>query len=119
MNLGLVARNLGQFILVLSILMGVSSLLSLFWVSQGDADELWAFQALIACSLIGALISLTTIFLTRSTPRYMHRSEAVFLVSTSWIVGAFFAASPYWIWSLIGDPEFIEPSLHSFTAVNE
>ena len=69
MNLGLVARNLGQFILVLSILMGVSSLLSLFWVSQGDADELWAFQALIACSLIGALFSLTTRMLARAIQR--------------------------------------------------
>ena len=116
MNLGLVARNLGQFVLVLAALMGVCSLLSLFWVFQGDADELWAFQALSACSLVGVLASLLAIFLTRSTPRYMHRREAVFLVSASWIVGAFFAASPYWIWSLIGDPDFIEPSLHSFTA---
>ena len=35
MNLGLVARNLGQFVLILSILMAVCSLLSLTWVVPG------------------------------------------------------------------------------------
>ena len=45
MNLSLVARNLGQFVLILSILMAVCSLLSLTWVYRGDADEVWAFHA--------------------------------------------------------------------------
>ena len=116
MNLGLVARNLGQFVLILSILMAVCSLLSLTWVYRGDADEVWAFQSLMACSLAGVLGSLITIFLTRGSPRYMHRREAVLLVSLAWIFGALFAALPYWLWSAIGDPEHIEPSLASFTA---
>ncbi|MAJ47159.1 MAG: hypothetical protein CBC35_07875 [Planctomycetes bacterium TMED75] len=116
MNLGLVARNLGQFVLILSILMAVCSLLSLTWVYRGDADEVWAFQSLMACSLAGGLCSLITIFLTRGAPRYMHRREAVLLVSLAWIFGALFAALPYWLWSAIGDPEHIEPSLESFTA---
>ncbi|MEC9157623.1 MAG: TrkH family potassium uptake protein [Planctomycetota bacterium] len=116
MNLRLVARNLGQFIFILSVCMAVCSLISLVWVYRGEADEVWAFQALMGCSLVGAVASLLTILLTRSAPRYMHRREAVLLVSLSWVFGAFFAAFPYWIWSQIGDPQHLEPSLSSFTA---
>ena len=116
MNLSLVARNLGQFIFILSILMAVCSLLSLIWVFRGEPDEMWTFQALIACALGGALVSLSMIFLTRNAPRYMHRREAVLLVSFAWILGAFYASLPYWLWSRIGDPTSIEPSLASFTS---
>lgn len=116
MNLSLVARNLGQFIFILSILMAVCSLLSLIWVYRGEPDEMWTFQALIACALGGALVSLSMIFLTRKAPRYMHRREAVLLVSFAWILGALYASLPYWLWSRIGDPTNIEPSLASFTS---
>ena len=98
MNLSLVARNLGQFIFILSILMAVCSLLSLIWVFRGEQDEMWTFQALIACALGGALVSLSMIFFTRKAPRYMHRREAVLLVSFAWILGAFYASLPYWLW---------------------
>ena len=116
MNLGLVARNLGQFIFILSVLMAACSLLSLTWVYRGEPDEVWAFQALLGCSLGGVAVSLLTIFFSRKAPRYMHRREAVLLVSMAWVLGAFYAALPYWTWSSIGDPLHMEPSLASFTS---
>ena len=116
MNYRLIARILSQFILVLALFMTVCALLSLLWAYRGQDHESWAFEALIACGVGGLLVGGGVFFSTRSAPRNLARREAVLLVSLSWIVGALFAALPYWVWERIGPPELHEPSLRSFTA---
>ena len=116
MNFPLIARNLGKFVIVLAMVMVGCALLSLLWAYRGQSHESWAFEALIFCGLGGALIGGTALFTTRKTDRRLGRRDAVLLVSCSWITGGLYAAMPYWIWSSIGDPDLIEPSLHSFAA---
>ena len=116
MNVPLIFRNLGKFVIVLAMVMVGCALLSLLWAYRGDSDESWAFEALIVCGLGGALVGGVTLFATRRTDKRLGRREAVMLVSCSWITGAFYASLPYFVWSSIGDPDLIEPSLHSFSA---
>lgn len=116
MNFRLIARTLSQFILVLALFMTVCAVLSLFWAYRGQDHESWAFESLIVCALGGLLVAGVVFFLTRSAPRHLARREAVLLVSMSWIVGALYAAMPYWLWERIGPPELHEQSLVTFSA---
>ncbi len=116
MNFRLVARHLGQFVIVLAAVMVVCALLSLFWAYRGEADESWAFESLAFCGLGGGLLGGIVLFTTRAVERRLGRRDAVLLVTMTWVVGALYAALPYWIWSSIGDPDVLEPSLRSFTA---
>ena len=56
MNFRLIARHLGQFVIVLATVMVICALLSLFWAYRGEADESWAFESLILCGLGGGLL---------------------------------------------------------------
>lgn len=116
MNVPLIARNLGKFVSVLATVMIVCALLSLFWAYRGQPHESWAFEALLGSGLGGLLLGGGVLLATRSTDRRLGRRDAVLLVTVSWIVGALYAACPYWIWSTIGDPDLMEPSLHSFAS---
>jgi trk system potassium uptake protein TrkH len=116
LNFRLIARHLGQFVIVLATVMVVCALLSLLWAYRGEADESWAFESLALCGLAGGLLGGIVLFTTRAVERQLGRRDAVLLVTMTWVVGALYAALPYWIWSIIGDPDVLEPSLRSFTS---
>ena len=89
--------------------------LAVLGLPQRRADESWAPRRRSSAArrlLVGGGVLLAT----RSTDRRLGRRDAVLLVTVSWIVGALYAACPYFIWSTIGDPDLMEPSLHSFAS---
>ena len=116
MNYLLIARNLGKFVSVLAMVMVACAILSLIWAYRGQPHESWAFEALLSCGITGLVVGGGVLIGTRKAERRLGRRDAVLLVTLAWCVGALFAGLPYWVWSSIGDPDLIEPSLHSFTS---
>ena len=102
MNVALVSKYLG----VLFFLLGLSMLPPLAWgflefhLHQHSAGAFFAFVGGICMSFF---IGLTLIFLGRKSQGEIDKREAFFLVSSSWFVGSFLAALPFWFWALMNE----------------
>jgi len=100
MNLRYLFNQLALLLLVMS---GVLLVLELAFLGVAAASDFVtvreATTALIATGIAGGMIGFSAWFSTRSKDRQIHRRDALLLVSASWIVGAGFAATPYFIWA--------------------
>jgi trk system potassium uptake protein TrkH len=108
MNYRYVIHELGKLLVMFSAVMGALALMA--WVI--DAMERWrvdvgAEEALlvscVACLVVGGLMWR----ITHRSRRFMGRREALLLVALSWVLGAVFAALPFFIWARLfaGDAE--------------
>jgi len=108
MNYRYVIQVLGKLLVMFSAVMGGLALVA--WVI--DAMENWrvdvgAEEALlvscVACLVVGGLMWR----ITRRCKRFMGRREALLLVASSWVLGAVFAALPFFVWARVfsGDAE--------------
>ena len=86
------------------------------WQFLRDRDEFESIIALcgssVLCMAIGILLRP---YGGRSTAQ-VGRREAVMLVATSWIIGSFLAAFPYWFWAMLVGPDFPEQALATYSA---
>ncbi len=101
MNLHLVLRQLGSLILVLSV-----TLVAIFIGAYGLGDEpfgdsLSTHRYILETAGISALIGVVCILIGRKkqTSDSMGRREALLLGSSSYVVGSFIAALPFWLWA--------------------
>ncbi len=102
MNYSNVANQLGKLLVIFGVCMAGFAIVALaFEEFAGEGVDVQAVGALLigaACCLVaggGAW------FATRRGDRFLGRREALLLVVLSWILGALFAALPFWFWALL------------------
>lgn len=101
LNLPLVARALGQLLLLLSAILVAMAMFAL-------ADDTWSgfrsatdFQALLGAAVAGGLAGALLRVGGRGQSGQIGQREALLLVSLAWIVGAGLGALPFFFWSLL------------------
>ncbi len=100
MNFGRVVKQFGLLLVILSLTMLAMALV--FFVGEaalGHDVEPAARAALFASGLFGTLAGGVLWRLTAKAPLYLGRREALLLVSASWLLGAAFAALPFFLWA--------------------
>ncbi len=106
MNLRFVVKQFGLLLLVLSgILLGVA-VMAIFFVTEARLPEpvtAAARASLFASGLIGAVAGGVLWWLGRRAPAQLGRREALLLVALTYLLGAAFAALPYWGWAVLTD----------------
>ncbi len=115
MNYRYVIKLIGLLFLLLSgilIALGAS-----FWAYASlrgiDIDRA-AVMALSLSSLLGGIAGGTAWVLTRRAPATLGRRDALLLVASTWILGAGFAALPFWGWALFSDDAGPQHPFHRF-----
>jgi trk system potassium uptake protein TrkH len=112
MNFRLVVNQLGLLLLVLS---GALLFLALFYfISRslvGHDVNPHARMALFISGVAGAVAGGGLRFSTRKSSGHLGRRDALLLVAASWLVGAAFAALPYFLWSHL---HFDDTTAHPF-----
>lgn len=100
MNYRFVISRLGLLFMVLStIMLAITAGFFLFEALLDHPTDPAARQAFLLSGGVGLILSMLTWLLTRRGSRHLGRREAMLLVAISWLLGAAFAAMPYWIWS--------------------
>ncbi len=112
MNFRFVINQLGLLLLVLSAVLLVVDVLFFLTESLLDHDvDPKARAALFVSGLLGGLVGGGLWRFTRSAPRQLGRREAMLLVAMSWLVGAAFAALPFYLWAQL---QFTGAAPHPF-----
>lgn len=113
MNYRFVARQLGLLMVVMSVALAAAMIYEMILVFGGEADagEAMAARALGISTTISASIGGAMWFFTRKHDQdwALARREAMLLVATSWVLGAAFAALPFFIWAQIGSAHADHP----------
>lgn len=100
MNYAIVLNQAGLLGILLSLIMLVTSGLFLgirLYLNQPIEGN--ALNALFSTGVAGLLVCGTMWFLNRNRSKYFGRKEALLLVASSWIGGAFLSALPFWFWA--------------------
>jgi trk system potassium uptake protein TrkH len=105
---GLLLLGFGGIMLVLSGLLLVGE-----WLGAGEGDHGEARLALGLGGLIGSGAGGVSWLATRKSPRHMGRREALLLVAISWLLGALFAALPFYLWGQFAD--HVEHEFHDYS----
>ena len=120
MNLRLVVKNLGQLLLMLSVLMAVALIAEAFGfgtplvvlgpdadggvpaLNAGAASAVPAFSIALLFNVIlgGAMVFIGS----RGTSEQFGRRDSMLLVGVAWIVGAATSALPYYLWAVLREP---------------
>jgi trk system potassium uptake protein TrkH len=115
MNLRYVLKQLGLLHLVLSgFLLAVATV---FVVAEGAGEHAMdrsAWLALFITGAAGCAAGSLLWWLVRKASPYLGRREALLLVALSWLLGAAFAALPYFLWAHL--PGTSAPAGHPFKA---
>lgn len=116
MNYRLVINQLGLLQLVLSIIMLLmaAGFFAIELALQHQVDP-QARSALMLSGAIGLAIGLGTWFFTRGPSQHVGRRDAILLVGLTWVLGAAFAALPYFFWAALSDEIAADHPFHSFT----
>jgi len=103
-NYGLVVRQIGLLVLVLSaVILAVALFSAADWWS-GYAEEREACRALTLSAVIGALLGAAAWRWVGSRGE-LGRREALLLVACSWFIGAALSAAPYRLWAALAPPD--------------
>lgn len=104
MNFRFVFNQFGLLLLVLSgIMLAMGAWALIDWQLYRDATERPATHALLLSGAIGALVGGVLWGATRGAGM-VGRREALLLVAVSWLIGAAFAALPFYAWAQWGEP---------------
>lgn len=102
MNYRYVSHELGKLLVLLSGVMGTLAIFAgLIDALERQHVDLRAEAALLFAGLTGVAIGGLSWLVTRGCKRYLGRREALLLVGMSWILGAFFAGLPYFLWARV------------------
>ncbi|MEE9295481.1 MAG: TrkH family potassium uptake protein [Phycisphaerae bacterium] len=101
MNFGLVIRQLGLLLMVMSACVLSVAVWSCVQVLSGEADERMPLQALVLAVLIGGFVGGLMRYGAGRGAEPIRRREAILLVALSWFVGAGLAALPFRIWGAL------------------
>ena len=101
MNLHLVLRQLGSLILVLSVTLIAIFVGAYLLGHEPVGTALSSHRYLLVTASISTLIGVVFILIgkQKQTSNSMGRREALLLGSSSYIVGSFIAALPFWLWA--------------------
>ncbi|MCH6551496.1 MAG: TrkH family potassium uptake protein [Planctomycetes bacterium] len=112
MNFRFVINQLGLLLLVLSGGLLSLALFYFIWTSVVGHDvNPHARLALFISGVLGALVSGGAWFGTRKGSGQLGRREALLLVAAAWLIGAAFAALPYFLWAQL---HFDDATAHPF-----
>ncbi len=113
MNVSFVVKQLGSLLLVLStVLVGLAAVFFIAEAALHHDVNSAARTALFFSGLLGFSVGGGLRLLTRRAPRHLGRREALLLVAVTWLVGAAFAALPFFWWATI--PGTDAPADHPF-----
>ncbi len=104
MNYGLVVRQVGMLVLVLSAVIFAIALFSAADWASGYAEEREACIALLLAAGIGASLG-GAAWRWGGAGGELGRREALLLVACSWFIGAALAAAPYRLWAAFAPPD--------------
>lgn len=108
MNFPIVVRQLGRFLVVMSVLLGIHGGVAAAHWGWGDPLERPAVWAFLLAGGIALLLGLVASISNRAAPREIGRREACLLVVLTWLCGAVLAAVPFRAWSAFcGGPEAV------------
>jgi len=99
MNLPIVVRQLGRFLMVLSALLAIHAVVALVHWWWGDPLEQPAVRAFLVAAGTAFGVGLLASVSNRSASREIRRREACLLVVLTWVLGAAVAAVPFRCWS--------------------
>ena len=103
MNVRHILRMLGMLLGTLAISMGVALAVEwVGWSGAGRAERMSLYALLWATCLTGAAAGLAWGIGRRTRVEQLTRRDALLLVALAWLLGAGFAASPYYAWALLG-----------------
>ncbi len=102
MNPRYVVKQLGLLFLLLSaILLGLAVTFNVLALISGPPPDPAAIKGLLLSSLIGAVAGGIAWLVTRRASAHLGRRDAMLLVAGTWIIGAAFAALPFYFWATI------------------
>ncbi|MAC76140.1 MAG: TrkH family potassium uptake protein [Phycisphaeraceae bacterium] len=99
MNVPMVTRQLGRFMLMLAILLFAMGIFAGIRWSMGIESEQASTWAFVTATLVAGGIGGFAILATRGAIRDIGRREACLLVVTTWVLGAMMAAIPFAGWA--------------------
>ena len=115
MNYRYVVNQLGKLLVVFSAIMGAVPLVA--WALnaiEGYETDPQAAAALGISSATCLVTGLAVWLLTRKGSMFLGRREAMVLVTMTWVLGAVFAALPYFIWAHIHGDDAISHRFQTF-----
>lgn len=114
MNFRYIISRLGLLFLVLSTIMLVMAAVFYGLHAFGEHGlDPHARNALLMSATLGAIVGVGMWLSTRGGARTLGRREAMLLVAMSWILGAFLAAMPYFLWAHLA-PEHLNHPFRSY-----
>ena len=116
MNLRFVVKQFGLLLLILSAVLVV--LAGTFFIIEAIMKKEVspaARMALFLSGLIGAVVGGLLWWLSRRAPGHLGRREALLLVGVTWLLGATFAALPFFIWAHLAGTDAADD--HPFKSV--
>ena len=103
MNHRHVLRLLGMLLGVLASSMAVALTVEwIGWSDAGRAERMSLYALLCATCITGAAAGIMWFVGRRTRVEQLTRRDALLLVALAWLLGAGFAASPYFAWALLG-----------------
>lgn len=103
MNFRYVLNQFGLLMLVLAAMLAAVAAWAGFRAWMGDPGEAAATEALVVAAGVAAILGGGLWRITRCKGQ-VGRREALLLVAMSWLLGAAFAALPFWAWAYLHEP---------------